>query len=140
MKFFEFTLAFVLMMHSPWITACIRVPGILEAQCCSYTILKWQLVTSSVRRENMVILDILLQKYNLCGFIHAKHIHNKWSSSHWHLSWWCIHSGLAHASECWVLLFKAQCCLYAIFKFKWQLVASSVRRENMVILDILLQI
>ena len=34
------------------------------------------------RRENTVILDILLQKYNVCGFIHAKHIHNKWSSSH----------------------------------------------------------
>ena len=39
---------------------------------CSYTILKWQLVTSSVCREIWsLILDILLQKYNLCGFIHA---------------------------------------------------------------------
>ena len=29
------------------------------------------------RRENRVILDILLQKYNVCGFIYAKRIHNK---------------------------------------------------------------
>ena len=56
------------------------------------------------QRENRVILDILLQKYNVCGFIHTKHIHNKWSSSHWHLSWWCIHPGLPHASECRILL------------------------------------
>jgi len=55
-------------------------------------------------RENRVILDILLQKYNVCGFIHAKHIHNKWSSSHWHFSWWCIHPGLPHGSECRVFL------------------------------------
>ena len=34
------TLAFVLLMHSPWITTCIRVPDILEAQCCLYTIFK----------------------------------------------------------------------------------------------------
>ena len=39
---------------------------------CLYTILKWQLVTSSADVQNeKVILDILLQKYNLCGFIHA---------------------------------------------------------------------
>ena len=48
----------------------------------------WHKTSVNVARwENRVILDILLQKYNVCGFFYAKHIHNKWSSSHWHLSW-----------------------------------------------------
>ena len=85
------------------------------------------------RRENRVILDILLQKYNVCGFIHTKHIHNNWSSSHWHLSWWCIHPGLPHASECRVFL--------KLLVYNLEMTAGNkfCTKRNMVILDILLK-
>ena len=76
-------------------------------------------------RENTVIVNILLQKYNVCGFIHAyaKHIiisevlrigicpYDAFTLDY------CMHQSAGYSWS----------CLYTILK--WQLIISSVRRE-----------